>query len=110
MTIGPATIKPEIGHTVEIGIHPIEAEEIMTEILDQTIGLGLGIITDGMDTDKVMGVTIPDKATEGITVEIIIIGKIMEEVIIENKGMEVQVGTVTEITIETIQGRGMTEV
>ena len=30
VTTGPTTIKPEIGHTVEIGIHLIEAEEIMT--------------------------------------------------------------------------------
>ena len=32
VTTDKMTIKPEIGHTGEIGIHLIEAEEIMTEI------------------------------------------------------------------------------
>ena len=109
MTTGPTTIKPEIGHIVEVGIHLIEAEEIMTEILDQTIGVDQEIIIDGKDTDKVIGVTIPDKTTEGTTIGIII-GKIMGEAIIGEKGIEVQVGTVTEITTETIQGKDMTEV
>ena len=84
MTTGPKTIKPEIGHTVEIGMHIIEAEEIMTEILDQTIGVDLGIITDGKDTDKVIGMTMPDKTTEGTTIEISI-GKITDKAIIGKK-------------------------
>ena len=102
VTTSQTTIKPEIGHIVEIGIHLIEAEEILTEILDQTIGVDQEIIIDRKDTDKVIGMTIPDKTTEGTTIGIII-GKIMDEAIIGNKGIEVQVGTVTEITIETIQ-------
>ena len=104
MTIRPTTIKPEIGHMVEIGIHLIEAEEIMIEILDQTIGVDLGINTDGKDINKVIGVTIPDKTTEGTTIGIII-GRIMEQAIIGNKGIEVKVGTVTEIARDNSRER-----
>ena len=109
MNTDKTIIKPEIGHTVEIGIHPIEAGEIMTEMLDQTIGVGLEIIIDGKDTDKVIGMTIPDKVTRETTIEIII-DKIMDKAIIENKGTEVQVGTVIEITIETIKGKDLSDV
>ena len=77
MTIDKTTIKPEICHTVEIGMHLIEAEEIMTEILDQNIGVDQGIILDGKDTDKVIGMTIPDKITGQTTIEVII-GKNMD--------------------------------
>ena len=93
------TIKPEIGHTVEIGIHLIEAEETLTGTLDQIIEVGQGITIDGTDTGKVIGMTIPDKITEETTTEI------TTDKITENKDIEVQVGTVTEITIETIQGK-----
>ena len=62
VTKGPTTTKPEIDHTVGIGMHLIEVEEIMTEILDQ------------------------DKTTEETPIEIII-GKIMDKVIIGNKGI-----------------------
>ena len=34
VTTDNTIIKPEIGHTVEIGIHLIEAEETLTEIID----------------------------------------------------------------------------
>ena len=37
VTTDKTTIKLEIGHTVEIGIHLIEAEEILTEIIYQII-------------------------------------------------------------------------
>ena len=109
VNIGKMVIKPEIGYTVEIGIHHIEAEEIMTEILDQTIGVDLGIIIDGKDTDKVIGMTISDKITEGTAIEIFI-NKIMDKAIIKNNGIEVQVGTVIEITTETIQGTDLSKV
>ena len=109
MTTDKTTIKQGIGHTVEIGIHLIEAEEIITEILDQTIGVDQEIIIDGKDTDKVIGVTIPEKNTEGTAIKIII-DKVMDEAIIENKGIELQVGTVTEITTETSQGKDLTKV
>ena len=109
MTTDRITTKPEIGCTVEIGIHLIEAEEIMTEIIDQAIGVDLRIITDGKDTDKVIGMTITDKIMEETTIEIII-GKIMDKTIIENKGIEVQVGTVIEITTEIIQRKDLSRV
>ena len=108
-TTDRTTIKPEIGHTVEIGMHLIEAEEIMMEILDQTIGIDPGIIIDGKDTDKMIGMTIPDKIT-GETTIAIFIDKIMDEAIIENKDIEVQVGRVTKITTEIIQGNDLSEV
>ena len=72
VTADKTTIKSEIDHTAEIGIHLIEAEEILTEILDQTIGVDLGIVKDGKDTDEVIGVTIPDNNTEGTTIGMII--------------------------------------
>ena len=109
VTTGPTIIKPEIGHIVEIGIHPIEAEEIMTEILEQDTGVDLETSTDGKDTDKVISMTIPDKSMGETTIGIII-GKIMVEVITGSKGIEVQVGTVIEIATETIQEKDMMEV
>ena len=107
--IGPIMIKPEIGHIIGICIHLIEAGKIMTEILDQAIGGDLEITTDGKNTDRVVGMTIHGKITEETTIGIII-GKIMVKVITENKGIEVQVGTVTEITTETNQEKDMTKV
>ena len=80
------TIKPEIGHTVEKGIHCIEAEEILTEIRDQIIEVHQEITIDGTDTDKMVGVTITEKFTEETTIEIII-DRIMDKIIIENKGI-----------------------
>ena len=50
LTTVKTIIEPEIGHTIEIGIYPIEAEEIMTETLDQIIEVSQGITIDGTDT------------------------------------------------------------
>ena len=44
----------------------------MMVILHQTIRVDLGIITDGKDTDKVIGMTFPDRITGETTIEIII--------------------------------------
>ena len=96
VTTDKTTIKPEMDHTVEIGIHLIEAEEILTDILDQIIEVDQGITIDGTDTGKVIGVIVPDKITEETTIQI------TKDKIIENKGIEVQVGIIIEITIETI--------
>ena len=106
---GPTIIKPEISHIVEIDTLLIEAEEIMTEHLDQAIGVDLEITIDGKDADRVIGMTIQGKITEE-TNKGIIIGKIMVKVTTGNKGIEVQVGTITEITTETIEKKDMTEV
>ena len=56
-----------------------------------------------------IGATIHFKIMEETTVGIII-GKIIVGVITGKKGIEVQVGTVTEITTETIQEKDMTKV
>ena len=111
MTTGKTTIKPEIGHIVEIRIHLIEAEKTLTEIIDQIIEVDQEITIDGIDTGKMIGVTIADKNTEETTIEITI-DKIRDEIIIENKGIEieVQVGIIIEITTETIQGKDLSEV
>ena len=109
MITGQTIIKPEIGHVVEIETLLKEAEKIMTEILDQAIGVDLEITIGKKDPDKVRGMTIQGKIT-GETIIEIIIGKIMTEVTTGNKGIEVQVGTITEITTETIQQKDMTEV
>ena len=90
MTTDSTTIKAEIGHTVEIGIHLIEAEEILTEIINQITEVDQEITIDGTDADKVVGVMITDKIIEETTIEIII-DMIMDEIIIENKGIELQV-------------------
>ena len=109
MITGPTSIKPEIGHIVETNTLLIKAEETMIEILDQAIGVHLEIAIGRKDTDRMIGMTIKGKIMVE-TVMGIIIGKIMVEVTIGNKGLEVQVGTVIAITIETIQERDMTEV
>ena len=88
VTIDITTIKPETGHTVEIGMFLIEEEEILTEILDQSIEVDQEIDIDRMDTDKVIGMLTTEKITEETTIEIII-DKNMGEAIIENKGIEV---------------------
>ena len=80
----------------------------MTEILDQTIGVDLGTITDGKDTDKVNRHDHPRQDYRRDTIGIII-GEITDKAIIGNKGIEVKVGTVTEITTKTIQEKGMTK-
>ena len=100
---GPTIIKTGIGHIVEIDTHTllIEAEEIMTEILDPAIGVDLEITIYGKDTDRMIGVTIQGKIMEETTIGIII-GKIMVETTTGNKGIKVQVGTVTGITTGTI--------
>ena len=90
MTTDKTTIKPEIGHKVDIGIHLIEAEETLTEIIDQIIEVDKEITIDGMDTDKIVGVMVTDKITEETTIEITI-DKIMDEIITENKGIEIEV-------------------
>ena len=97
---GPTIIKPEIGHIVQIDTLLIDAEEIMTEILDHVI-VDLQITIGRKDTDSVIVMTIQGKIM-GETIIGIIIGKIMAEVTTGNKGIEVQVGIITEITIETI--------
>ena len=111
MTTDKTTIKSEIGHTVEIGIHLVEAEKILTEILDQIIEVDQELTIDGMDTDKMVGVMITDEITEETTIEIIV-DKIMDEIIVENKGIEieVQVGIIIGITIETIQRKDLSKV
>ena len=106
---GPTIIKPEIGHILGIDIYLIEAGEMMTEILDQAIGVDLEITIDRKDTERVIGMTIQGKIPEETTIGIII-GKIMVMKIPGNQGIEVQVGTVTEITTGTIQEKDMTEV
>ena len=75
--------------------------------LVQAIRVDLEITTDEKDTGKVIGMSIQGNimATKGI-----IIGKIMVEVITGKEGIEVQGGTVTEITTEAIQEKDMTEV
>ena len=88
MIRGPTIIKPEIGHKVEIDKLPIEAMEIMTEILDQALGVDLDITIDRKDTDRVIGMTIQDKIMEETTIGIII-GKIMVKVTTGNKGIGV---------------------
>ena len=109
MITGPTIIKTEIGHIVEIDTLIIEVKEIMTEILDQAIGVDLEITIGGKVTDRVIGMTIQGKIM-GETIIGIIIDKIMAEVTTGNKGIEVQVGMIIEITIKTIEGKDMTEV
>ena len=96
-------INPAIGHTVEIEIHPIEAEVTMTETIDQIIEADQEIIIDRMVDETIteemigeiilglmIGETITDKIIEGTTIEVTI-GKIMDVIIIENKGTEIEV-------------------
>ena len=111
VTTDKTTIKPEIGHTVEIGIHLIEAEETLTEIIDQIIEVDQEITIDGTDTGRMVDVMITDKITEEATIEITT-DKIMDRIIIENKGIEieVQVEMIIEITTETIQGKDLSKV
>ena len=73
-------INPGIGHTVEIEILPTEAEETLTEIIDQIIEVDQEIIIDRMIDEIItgemigeiisgvmIGETITDKIIEGTT-------------------------------------------
>ena len=83
----------------------------MTEIIDQIIVVDQKITIDGTDTGTLVGVMITNKFTEKTTIEVNI-DKIMDEIIIENKGtgIEVEVGIIIEITTGTIQGKDLSEV
>ena len=58
-----------MGHTLEIGTHLIEAEEILTEFFVQIIEVDQEITIDGTDTGKVIGMTITDEITGETTIE-----------------------------------------
>ena len=64
-------------------------------------------------TGKMIGEIVTDKIIEEVTIEVTIC-KIMDEIIIEKKGIEigvqVEVGIVTEVITEIIQGKDLSEV
>ena len=55
VSIDKTIIKPGIGHTVEIEILPIEAEETMTETRDQITEVDQEIIIDRMIDETITG-------------------------------------------------------
>ena len=104
-------INPEIDHTVEIGILLIEVEETLMETIDQIIEVDHEKMLDMMIGETVIGEIITDRITEGTAIEVTI-GKIMDMIVIENRGtgIEVQVGITAEVTTEIIQGKDLSEV
>ena len=115
MKIGKKIISLEIDHTVEIKMHPIEAEEIKIETIDQiievdhetTIDMMIGkIATDKMIDKTIIGKNIEEMITDPI------IAQTMEQTIIGNRDIELEakVGIILEIITETIQGKGLNEV
>ena len=80
-------------------------EEITT---DQMIGMKITDQMIGMKiTDQMIGKTVTDKTIEGTITEI---DQIMEEAINRDIGLEVKVGRIQEIIIETIQEKDLSEV
>ena len=109
-------INLETDHTVEIEINHIEAEEITVEITtdqiievdqEKTIDMMIGETT----TYRMIDETIIDKIIEEIITETII-DQIMEEIIKENRDIEIEVkvGRILEIILETIQEKDLSEV
>ena len=100
-------INAEIDHTVETGliIFLTEVEETLTETIDQILE-----VDHKTFIDKMIGETVADRIIQETTLEVTI-GKTMDEIIIGNKGIEigvqVEVGIVTEVIIEIIQGRDL---
>ena len=98
-------INPEIDCAVE---RYIEVEETLTETIDHILEVDHETIID-----KMIGETVTDRIIEEPTLEVTT-GKIMDEIIIESKGIEigvqVEVGIVSEVITEIIQGRDLSKV
>ena len=105
LTTDQMIINPEIDHTAEIviGIPPIEAEETMTEFIDQIIEVDQDTIVEKMigeiitgkmigktTSDMMIGETITDRIIGGITIGAIT-DEIMDVIIIETKDIEIEV-------------------
>ena len=89
----------------------------MVETIDQIIEVDHETITDMMIgetiTGKMRGEIITDRIIEETAIEVTI-GKIVNVIIIENRGIEievqVEVGIITEVITEIIQGKDLNEV